>query len=161
MDGLQSVFDEVLDTIQLPFILLGDFSDISTSWGKDKKNGELKFDLVNLINSFNFSQLINEPTRNDSILDLIITNCLGYIYTFGVDDPINDLDHCPIFGHMKVVYKKKSCYLRTISLYNEPNLNELNENLSQVPRNSLLSASNNIDEISDIFTLTLKDKIKM
>ena len=74
LDGLQSVFDEVLDTIKLPFILLGDFNDRSTSWGKDHKNSELKFDLVNLINSYNFSQLINEPTRNDSILDLIITN---------------------------------------------------------------------------------------
>ena len=67
LEGLQSVFDEVLDTIKLPFILLGDFKDRSTSWGKDNKNSELKFDLVNLINSYNFSQLINEPTRNDSI----------------------------------------------------------------------------------------------
>ena len=40
------------------------------------------------------------------------------------------------------------------------NLNELNENLSHVPWNSLLSASDNIDEISEIFTLTLKDEIK-
>ena len=106
LDGLHSVFDEVLDIIKLPFILLGDFNDRCTSWGKDHKNSELKFDLVNLLKNFNFSQLINEPTRNDSILDLIITNCPGYIYKFGVDDPIKDLDHCPIFGHMKFVYKK-------------------------------------------------------
>ena len=48
LDGLHSVFDEVLDIIKLPFILLGDFNDRCTSWGKDHKTSELKLDLVEL-----------------------------------------------------------------------------------------------------------------
>ena len=65
-------------------------------WGKDHLNSELKFELVNILNDYNLCQLIKEPTRNDSILDLIITNCPGFIQNSGVDDPIYDLDHCPL-----------------------------------------------------------------
>ena len=88
-----------------------------------------------------FAQITGECTRNDSILDLIITNCPGFIQNSGVDDPINDLDHCPIYGSMNFKYPKKSCYYRTISQYNETNLNALNENLSLVPWHALLSAN--------------------
>ena len=123
-------------------------------------NSEIKFELVNLLNDFNFCQLIKEPTRNVSILDLIITNCLGFIQNSGVDDPINDLDHCPIYGSMNLKYPKKSFYYRTISQYNETNLNELKENLSLVPWNALLSANESIDDITDTFTAILKDEIK-
>ena len=160
LDGLSSTFDNLFDIMNKPFVLLGDFNDRCHSWGRDHKSSELKFELVNLINNFHLSQLITEPTRNDSILDLIITNCPGFIQETGVNDPINGLDHCPIYGSMKFQYKKKNCYYRTITLYNETNLNHLSENLSQVPWSALMSNSENIDEMTHTFTTIIRDEIK-
>ena len=110
LDGLHSTFNTLFDQIKHPFVLLGDFNDRCSLWGRDHQTSELKFDLVNLLNNFHLSQLINEPTQNNSILDLIITNCPGFIQSSGVDNPINDLDHCPIYGTMKFHYQKKNVF---------------------------------------------------
>ena len=111
LESLHSTFEIILDKIKTPFVLMGDFNDrCNNIWGKAHLNSELKFELVNLLNDYNLCQLIKEPTRNDSILDLIITNCPGFIQNSGVDDLINDLDHCPIYGSMNFKYPKKSCY---------------------------------------------------
>ena len=146
IDGLHSTFETIIDKIKKPFVLLGDFNDrCNNTWGRDHTDSELKFDLVNLINDFNLSQLIREPTRNNSILDLIISNCPAFIQNSGVDDPISGLDHD---------------YFRSITLYNETNLNQLSENLLHVPWNALMTTSDNIDDMTETFTTLLKDEIK-
>ena len=160
-DGLHSTFETIIDKIKMPFVLLGDFYDrCNNIWGRDHIYSELKFDLVNIINDFNLSQLIREPTRNDLILDLIISNCPAFIQNSGVDDPISGLDHCPIYGSMKFEYQKKSCYFRTITLYNETNLNQIPENFLHVPCNALMTTSDSIDDMTETFTALLKDEIK-
>ena len=100
LDGLHSIFETIFDKIRHPYVvLLGDFNDRCNTWGRDHQISEMKFDFVNLPNNFHLSQLIKEPTRNNSILDLIITNFPRYrpIQNSGVDNPISDLDHCPIY----------------------------------------------------------------
>ena len=121
----------------------------------------LGLELVNLVSSFGLTQLINEPTRYESLLDLVITNCPNYIQSYGVGDQINELDHCPIFGTMKFIFKKELCYQRNVFVYNETNMNTLNENLSQVPWNALLSNTDDIDELAETFTTVLKEEINV
>ena len=71
---------------------------------------------------FGLAQMVDEPTRNANILDLIITNIPNLIESYGVSDPINDLDHCSIYGVLKFTYVKKLCFFRTISSYTIDNL---------------------------------------
>ena len=105
-------------------------------------------------------QLIDKPTRNSNILDLIITNIPNLIELYGVSDPINDLDHCSIYGLLKFTNVKKLCYFRTISSFTIDNLTTLNDNLSHVPWPSLIiSESGDIDDMVDSFTTILKDEI--
>ena len=142
------------------FVLQGDFNDRCCVWADKHENSELNLDLFNLVNSYGLTQVINEPTRNESLLDLMITNCPGYSQSNGVGDQIHDLDHCPIFGHMKLTFPKKQSYQRTIFLYNDNNMQHLNDNLSQVPWSSILSNIEDIDELTETFTTILQDEIK-
>ena len=59
---------------------------------------KLKHQLVDLIYSSNFEQIISLPTRCENILDLCIINMLRYNLDTGVDVPPDpDLDHSLIW----------------------------------------------------------------
>ena len=160
LDRLSVTFELLTKVTKSIFVLQGDFNDRCCVWADKHENSELNLDLFNLVNSYGLTQVINEPTRNESLLDLMITNCPGYIQSNGVGDQIHDLDHCPIFGHMKLTFPKKQSYQRTIFLYNDNNMQHLNDNLSQVPWSSILSNIEDIDELTETFTTILQDEIK-
>ena len=54
-------------------ILVGDFNDPCTKWNSRHTKSDLKNNLVDLSLSYNMKQLINEPTRDGNILDLVFT----------------------------------------------------------------------------------------
>ena len=160
-DGLSNTFDLLQSKFKKkPFILVGDFNDRCHAWDDDHRNSELGLELVNLINSFYLTQMINQVTREESLLDLIITNCPNYFETFGVADPINDLDHCPIHGQIRLTYPKKANYQRTIFKYTAEHLSKLNNNLKDVPWNVMLSHNDTIDDMVVNFTSIVKDEMK-
>ena len=74
-------------------ILLGYFIDRCTHWLSDNKDSQLGLKLVHLVNTFYMYQLIDKPTRNNNLLDLIFTAPPGYIFDVGVLPPIDNLDH--------------------------------------------------------------------
>ena len=74
-------------------ILLGDFNDRCTNSLSDHKESQLGLKLVNLVVTFNMHQLIDTPTRNNNLLDLIFTDSPGYFFDVGVLPPIDNLDH--------------------------------------------------------------------
>ena len=117
LDRLSVTFELLTKVTKSIFVLQGDFNDQCCVWADKHENSELNLDLFNLVNSYGLTQVINEPTRNESLLDLMITNCPGYIQSNGVGDQIHDLDHCPIFGHMKLTFPKKQSYQRTFFLF--------------------------------------------
>ena len=100
-------------------ILLGDFNNRCQPWDSDHNNSELKLKLVNAVKRYDMTQLINEPTRNQYILDLSITDSLDYIVESGVLPPIPNLDHSIIYCHVKTSYSKNSILSRQIWLYDE------------------------------------------
>ena len=78
--------------------LLGDFNDRCQTWNDNHGKSELKRQLVDLIYSSNFEQIISLPTRCENILDLCITKMPRYILDSGVDVPPDpDLDHSLIW----------------------------------------------------------------
>ena len=158
IDGLSNAFDIINNRYKKPFVLVGDFNDRCQTWNDDHKNSELGLELVNLINSFYLMQMINQPTRNESLLDLIITNCPNYFRNVGIWDPINDLDHSPIYGHVKFSYPKKQNYRRTIYNYSSEHITKLNNNLNKVPWHAILQTHNSIDDMVETYTTIVKTK---
>ena len=72
-------------------ILTGDFNDRTNSWHSSHSDSELGLDLYNLLNSFSLTPIIEESTRNQNLLDLIITSNPRLIVNSGVLDPIDNL----------------------------------------------------------------------
>ena len=74
--------------------LLGDFNDRCQAWDDNHGKSKRKHQLVDLIYSSNFEQIISLPTRCENILGLCVTNILTYILDSGVDVPPDlDFDH--------------------------------------------------------------------
>ena len=72
--GLENVFNLIVGHSKIIVVFLGDFIDRCKSWIDDHSTSELGHKLVNLPDHFNLSQLVYKPTRNENILDLIITD---------------------------------------------------------------------------------------
>lgn len=133
-------------------VLMGDFNDRCSLWHSDHSNSELGLKLVNLLSSFNMSQLIESPTRNDYLLDLLITDSPECVFDTGVLDPIDQLDHSIIFGSLASARPKLAKVTRKIWLYNHGNFDRLNNLLFLTDWESLFSAYPDVDELTVNFT---------
>ena len=107
-------------------LILGDFNDRSCSWYSNHSNSEIKNKLLDLSNTLNLKQYINEPTRGNNILDLLFTNKPDLLNHIGVLPPLPDLDHSTIFGKLNIVYNTSSTYSKVIWNYNLGNYSDLN-----------------------------------
>ena len=78
---------------KLPKFLLGDFNDRCRYWNDSHDNSELKLNLFNLIQEFDMVQMVSEPTRDDNILDLFITDAPDIVKCVTSVVPFDNLDH--------------------------------------------------------------------
>ena len=95
MKSLVKCLVDLCDT-NWPVILVGDFNLPSVDWSlpliaHDDDNCISRFNLF--IFQHAFDQLVNEPTRGDSLLDLIFCNDEFVITNLTVDQPFGSSDH--------------------------------------------------------------------
>ena len=138
-------------------VVMGDFNDRCTSWDSDHRDSELGLKLVNLINSLNMFQLITKPTRNNNLLDLLITDSPGYFTDIDVMPSIDNLDHRIIHGTFAIDRPKSHTYTRKIWQYDQGNYDLLNNLLFLTDWDSFFSASDNIDTLAENFTNLLTE----
>ena len=94
MTNIETIPSDPYKGIALP----GDFNDRCQTWNDNHGKSELKRQLVDLIYSSNFEQIISLPTRCENILDLCITNMPRYILDSVADVPPDPaLDHSLIW----------------------------------------------------------------
>ena len=114
MDALRTQFDFLCSRTKLPFFLFGDFNDCCVKWDSEHLESELGKSLVNLVDEYNLSQMITEPTRNSNLLDLLITNRSDCISKVAVIDAFDNLDHSMITGELKAYHTKELAYKRKV-----------------------------------------------
>ena len=117
MDALYATFDIISETHNCPIVLLGDLNDRCSYWNSNHEDSELGLGLHDLLLSFGY---VHKWTKNDkwtigrNVLDLLITNNSDPILDFKVCDPIDNLDHCPVYGTLNVHTTKPICYKRIV-----------------------------------------------
>jgi len=113
------------------------------------------------MNDLGFDQLINEPTRNTNILDLIFTNNKNLVDSVQVVESFDPkLDHKIIMDKINLVVPKTNKITRKIRCFNIENLQTLNSNLCDIPwQTCLFSHGNSIDDITDNFYSILGHEI--
>jgi hypothetical protein len=117
INDLQTSIDLAVDCNPYAISVLGDLNDRCTVWDSDHTNSELKNKLVDLLKLNNLHQLIMDPTRDENILDLIITDAPNYYLSTGVIPSLSNLDHDAIFGNFVFSYKKPGSYARHVWQY--------------------------------------------
>ena len=115
LDSLETSLSSIPVKVNQTIVLLGDFNDRCISWDSDHNASELGMRLVHLVQSLNFSQLVSSPTRNNNLLDLLITDSPAYFMNVDVMPPIDDLDHCTIYGRLDMHNPKPQTFKRKLS----------------------------------------------
>lgn len=137
MTALQDSIDRVFMENPKSLLLLGDFNDKCLHFDGDHHDSELKYRLVNFVNTNNLFQLIKAPTRitkdTTSLLDLIITDSPGYIMESGVLPPMCKMDHCTIYCKLKIISNRGQVFKRKIYSYSRADYISLRRGLAEAP----------------------------
>lgn len=152
IEGLYDSLDSITGSLNQSIVLLGDFNDRCVNWDSDHRDSEVGLKLVNLVASMNLFQLVTTPTRNNNLLDLLITDSPGYFMDIDTLDPIDDLDHRVIYGTFNIVTPKSHNIKRKVWLYDRANYERLNNLFLSTDWDDLFSSSPDIDVITDNFT---------
>jgi hypothetical protein len=146
LNNLQDSVDKATDDNSYATILLGDFNDRCKSWHTNHEHSELKNKLKDLLSLNNLKQLIDDPTREDNLLDLIITDAPNYFLNSGVIPSLPNLDHDAVFGTLKFAYRNSGSYTRHLWLYDRANFVELNNKLSNVTWKTVINNEEDLNE---------------
>ena len=133
-------------------ILVGDFNDPCTKWNSRHTKSDLKNNLVDLSLSYNMKQLINEPTRDENILDLVFTTNPTVFRKVAALDPIHDLDHLPIYCEINFKVKVKRKTQRRVWHYENGNYDALKNCLNETPWHVFMGNCDDVDEMVDMFS---------
>lgn len=148
IDSLNNSLSTLCYSPNQTVILFGDFNDRCTAWESDHRDSELGLRLFNLVKSLNLFQLITQPTRNNNLLDLLITDSPGYFMDIDSLPPFDNLDHNIIYGMFKVVHPKRQPIQRKIWQYNLGNFARLNNLLLLHDWDRFFASSNDVDILS-------------
>ena len=121
----------------------------------DVGNPSWNSDVGGKLNSFlecnNLAQLIAVPTRvtfnSSTIIDLVITNCPERFSASGTLSPLSNCDHSVIFASMNLFTHRGRSYKRHVWNFDNVNITDLSEELSQLDWFSLCENTNDIAEI--------------
>lgn len=108
--------------LRYPKFLIGEFNNRCFNWRDSHASRELQLKLVNLIDSFRFSQLISTPTCGVHPLDLLITDSPDLLDSIHLDDAFDNLDHKIFSANIKMNYRQCSCFTCMVYHFTEENL---------------------------------------
>ena len=92
-----------LSLVTWPVFIVGDFNCPGISWDNFKAPADNIQDLLLDFSLFNgFSQLVNEPTRQDNILDLMLCNEPLLITGVDIQSPVGKSDHASVKFHISL-----------------------------------------------------------
>ena len=131
-------------------VLLGDFNFPDIDWDlicPSQPNVLSHYFCDNIVNFYGFSQLIDEPTRRDAILDLVISNRPESIKNIQILDGIGSSDHNVV--SLKLTCKVTRPYQRPKQIFDYKNANWDNFclELSNIPWDAILNDNDTMEEV--------------
>ena len=132
-------------------ILLGDFNLPNVDWNDYSSRVANEQCFLDTFSSFGLEQLINEPTHEQgNILDLLLTDNTGFIADIKVNNDSDYLcdtvrDHFPITLKICARVKQKKIVKREIYNFKRADWDSINNHLSSLNWDRLLSSTDNID----------------
>lgn len=141
----------VLCSAALPVILLGDFN-LTINWLKNRGESSRDESFRVAFANCQLKQMVSSPTRNNSILDLVLSSN-PIIYNLCIAPPFGNSDHNMIFFELSGV-QDNSLYLPE-PMYNRVDYNRLNCYLEGVDWCKVFCGYSDIDGVYYRFCLVL------
>ena len=131
-------------------VLLGDFNFPDIDWDlicPSQPNVLSDYFCDNIVNFYGFSQLIDEPTRQDAILDLVISNRPESIKNIQILNGIGSSDHNIV--SLKLTCKVTRPYQRPKQIFDYKNANwdKFRLELSNIPWDAILNDNDTMEEV--------------
>ena len=116
-------------------LLCGDFNLPTINWRLDPPSAPTSNSamLCNIIDDFNLSQLVLEPTRLDNILDLLLTNRADIVSDLIVADGLPGSDHDGIFYTLNVIKKRITTHHRRMYNFKKADFDKFRDMLCSTP----------------------------
>ena len=120
-------------------ILLGDFNCRDISWDLVEANTASSQLLLDCIQENLLNQLVTQPTRGESLDDLVITGNTDLIDKCRVEEPFSSSDHNSIHIDVKLMIPRVCQAKRKIYLYSKGNYEDLNNEVQNTDWHKILS----------------------
>ena len=163
-DELQLLLDHFMGKHPKYILMLtGDFNMPDINWSlhsvkKESQNKGIHTNFLNVIQEFNLSQLINEPTHiKGNILDLVLCTHPSFINNTNVVEP-GLSDHYIIEFEFKAQYNTQKPQEKIIKLYNKANQEQIRKSLESINDSvgKLIAECSPIDTVWKTFTRNLQ-----
>ncbi len=146
IDNMYDSYNFSIERNYTGIYFLGDFNYPNISWSHSERNNHIFYDTITQLG---LCQLVNEPTRLNNILDLIITDSPGFTKNVTINPPIKNCDHNVILFQINYHDKLINILPRKIYKYKEASWDKINEELSQVSWIQNFIGMSNIEEMVD------------
>ena len=84
---------ESTNSINNNLIIMGDFNYPDINWSTNNCNSQASEQFVDTIHNMFLSQIVEQPTRGNTILDLILTSDTNMTHDIDVGEPLVSSDH--------------------------------------------------------------------
>ncbi len=123
---------------------IGDFNYPNISWSHSEKNNHIFYDTLTQLG---LCQMINEPTRINNILDLVITDSPGFVKNITINPPIKTCDHNSIY--FEIIYQDKPIKIlpRKIYKYQLARWDKINQESMKISWLNQFYSLNNIEQM--------------
>ena len=116
-------------------------------------------DINYLCRAHSLNQVVTEPTRNDAILDLIITNMKGLFKKPNVCSPIGKSDHNTVYWpSLSTIRTVGKIQKKTVRPLLKPNMHEFGRWITNHTWDEVLNATNSVDK-TEAFYSTIHEAI--
>ncbi len=118
-----------------PIIICGDFNVPSINWTSITPSVATApaTDLCDMVNDNSLHQLVTTPTREQNILDLVLTNIPCNVGQVSVTEGIHGSDHEAVSFILKLASTRPNIPRRTVFNYKRADFAKLRETLSDIP----------------------------
>lgn len=148
---IKELFENIKRNTNETAIVMGDFNYKDIDWEIMRTSGDGN-DFIEMINDCFLTQHVLEPTRGDSILDLVLSTESGLVEEIKIECPVSNSDHNVVTFRIAqgIDIKKKNKGVPVYS-YHKASYDKINERLNLVEWERELEDSSDIEERWEIF----------
>ena len=166
LNYLENCIDGIADLQPTVKIMTGDFNAHVLNWGFSNHDNALGRRLSGFLEENSLTQVVNEPTRGTSLLDLIITDNPDYFQACGTSTPLPfcERDHNIVWANLKLNTGMNIAGTKEMLNVTNVNWDRLSHQLASKPWNSFLMRNDpkqSLDNWLECFEGTIKEFIPL